>query len=157
MLQEAFDLPSTQILSLYALGSYLATKPQLSVSKTAAEQCVRGLKNNVCFTDDPFSKWFMRDLLLKMLSRDFNLWLFLTDKHVSDAEWMKSLFSSIILDTHHVQVSEERAVGASLLICGLKQDNTVGLSAQLLGNVLLGVCFNIFPSQIFVPFSVYSH
>ncbi|XP_051279230.1 28S ribosomal protein S27, mitochondrial [Dicentrarchus labrax] len=65
MLQEAFDLPSTQILSLYALGSYLATRPQLTVS-------------------------------------------------------------------------EERALGASLLICGMTQDNTVGLSAQLLGNALLG-------------------
>eukprot|EP00064_Thunnus_orientalis_P014422 superscaffoldBa00002496_g14466 len=65
MHQEAFDLPSTQILSLYALGSYLATRPQLTVL-------------------------------------------------------------------------QERALGASLLICGLKQDNTAGLSAQLLGNALLG-------------------
>ncbi|KAG7249081.1 hypothetical protein CRUP_016882, partial [Coryphaenoides rupestris] len=30
MLQEAFDLPSTQILSFYTIGSYLATKPTLS-------------------------------------------------------------------------------------------------------------------------------
>ncbi|XP_038560026.1 28S ribosomal protein S27, mitochondrial [Micropterus salmoides] len=65
MLQEAFDLPSTQILSLHALGSYIASRPQLALS-------------------------------------------------------------------------EERALGASLLICGLKQDSTVGLSAQLLGNALLG-------------------
>ncbi|XP_075323807.1 small ribosomal subunit protein mS27 [Odontesthes bonariensis] len=65
MLQEAFDLPSTQILSLYALGNFLGTRPQLTVS-------------------------------------------------------------------------EERALGASLLICGLNQDNTVGHSAQLLGNALLG-------------------
>lgn len=36
MLQEAFDLPSTQILSLNALASYLATRPQLTVSETAA-------------------------------------------------------------------------------------------------------------------------
>lgn len=37
MLQEAFDLPSTQILSLYALGNYLATRPELSVSDATAE------------------------------------------------------------------------------------------------------------------------
>ncbi|CAG09585.1 unnamed protein product, partial [Tetraodon nigroviridis] len=65
MLQESFDLPSTRILSLYALSSYLASKPPLTVT-------------------------------------------------------------------------EERALGASLLICGLKQDDCVGLSAQLLGNALLG-------------------
>ncbi|XP_041793333.1 28S ribosomal protein S27, mitochondrial [Chelmon rostratus] len=65
MLQEALDLPSTQILSLYALGTYLAGRPQLTVS-------------------------------------------------------------------------EERALGASLLICGMTQDSTAGLSAQLLGNALLG-------------------
>ncbi|XP_064792461.1 LOW QUALITY PROTEIN: small ribosomal subunit protein mS27-like [Oncorhynchus masou masou] len=65
MLQESFDLPSTQILSMYALSSYLATKPELSVS-------------------------------------------------------------------------EQRSLGAALLICDLKQDNSTGLSAQLLGCALLG-------------------
>ncbi|XP_068422386.1 small ribosomal subunit protein mS27 [Clinocottus analis] len=65
MLQEAFDLPSTRILSLHALASYRATRPQLTVP-------------------------------------------------------------------------EERALGASLLVCGLRQDDTVGLGAQLLGNALLG-------------------
>ncbi|XP_053727219.1 28S ribosomal protein S27, mitochondrial [Synchiropus splendidus] len=65
MLQEAFDLPSIQILSFYSLGCYLATKPQLTVS-------------------------------------------------------------------------QERALGASLLICGLQHENSVGLSAQLLGCVFLG-------------------
>uniref|UniRef100_A0A3B4AW29 Small ribosomal subunit protein mS27 n=1 Tax=Periophthalmus magnuspinnatus TaxID=409849 RepID=A0A3B4AW29_9GOBI len=64
MLQEAFDLRSTQILSFYALGHYLATKPTL--------------------------------------------------------------------------VSGERALGASLLICGLTDRSTIGLSAQVIGNTLLG-------------------
>lgn len=35
MLQEAFNLSSTQTLSLYALGAYLATRPQLTVSEIA--------------------------------------------------------------------------------------------------------------------------
>uniref|UniRef100_A0A4W5LR16 Small ribosomal subunit protein mS27 n=1 Tax=Hucho hucho TaxID=62062 RepID=A0A4W5LR16_9TELE len=65
MLQESFNLLTTQILSMYALSSYLATKPELSVS-------------------------------------------------------------------------EQRTLGAALLICGLKQDNSTGLSAQLLGCALLG-------------------
>lgn len=44
MLQEAFDLPSTQILSLYALGNYLATRPQLSVSDATAKKRKREKK-----------------------------------------------------------------------------------------------------------------
>lgn len=32
MRQEAFDSPSTQILSLYALANYLSTNPELTVS-----------------------------------------------------------------------------------------------------------------------------
>uniref|UniRef100_A0A8C6UTH4 Small ribosomal subunit protein mS27 n=1 Tax=Neogobius melanostomus TaxID=47308 RepID=A0A8C6UTH4_9GOBI len=65
MLQEAFDVPSTQILSLYALGHYLTTNPQL-------------------------------------------------------------------------EVSEERALGASLFICGLTNNGSIGLTAQFIGNALLG-------------------
>lgn len=40
MLQESFDFPSTQILSLYALGNYLAGKPQLTVSESATTVAV---------------------------------------------------------------------------------------------------------------------
>ncbi|CAL8345241.1 unnamed protein product [Lota lota] len=36
MLQEAFDLSSTQTLALYAIGGYLATKPTLSMAEERA-------------------------------------------------------------------------------------------------------------------------
>ncbi|MBN3300358.1 small ribosomal subunit protein mS27 [Amia ocellicauda] len=65
MLQEAFDRPSTQMLSLYTLAKYLETKPKLG--------------------------------------------------------W-----------------EEQRSAGAALVIAGMKQHNSAGLSAQLLGHALLG-------------------
>ncbi|XP_023692438.1 small ribosomal subunit protein mS27 [Paramormyrops kingsleyae] len=65
MRQEAFDSPSTQILSLYALANYLSTNPELT--------------------------------------------------------WQ-----------------DERNLGASLMIAGLKQQNSTGFSAQVVGHALLG-------------------
>ena len=49
MLQEAFDLPSTQILSLYALGNYLGSKPQLTVSETEAATLWEAICQHVDF------------------------------------------------------------------------------------------------------------
>lgn len=102
MLQEAFDLPSTQILSLHALASYRATRPQLAVSEAPATA---------------------------------------TRQHEpSDVRPNERL----TVAPRCVQVSGERALGASLLICGLRRDDTAGLGAQLLGNALLGVDTSFF-------------
>ncbi|KAL2092886.1 hypothetical protein ACEWY4_012684 [Coilia grayii] len=65
MLQEGFDRPTTQILSLFALSKYLALKP-------------------------------------------------------------------------HISLEEQRNLGASLFLAGLKQDNSLGMSAQCLGCALIG-------------------
>lgn len=91
MLQESFERISTQILSLYALSKYLATKPELSVSR------------RVC-----------------------GVW-----KH-----WIQSVLWWWCVC---VQWQEERSLGASLMLAGLKQENSVGFSARLLGLALIGV------------------
>lgn len=41
MLQEAFELPTTQILSLFAQSKYLASKPELSVCISTVAHTMR--------------------------------------------------------------------------------------------------------------------
>lgn len=55
MLQESFELPSTQVLSLYALSSYLASKPQLTVSEsvTVATTAMHRVQKTISFVFGP--------------------------------------------------------------------------------------------------------
>ncbi|KAK6306096.1 hypothetical protein J4Q44_G00230210 [Coregonus suidteri] len=70
----------------------------------------------------------------------FNL---LIDSFIKDEDFKEQILSLYALSSYlatkpELSVSEQRALGAALLKCGLKQDNSTGLSAQLLGCALLG-------------------
>ncbi len=95
MLQESFERVSTQILSLYALSKYLASKPALGVSRSV---CVHVLLARVSV------------VMVRCLCAD-------------------------------VQWQEERIMGASLMLAGLKQENSAGFSARLWDWLLL-VCMH---------------